>query len=74
MGTCEKVLTKPLEDQVLPIYEKTKQIQIGMEKLCETGWFNRTSGRCQKGVKSTEKGRVCVSDLDCPTTDKQINA
>ena len=31
--------------------------------------MNQTSGRCVTGLKSKNKGGVCMSNLDCPTTD-----
>ena len=58
--------------------------QSDFEKVCRSGFLNVTSGRCSSGLKSKNKvsnidlfknylnqGKICTSDLDCPTTDPQ---
>lgn len=48
--------------------------QQDFEKVCRSGYLNQTSGRCVNGLKSKNKGGVCMSDLDCPTTDPALFA
>lgn len=70
-GTCIKVLSLDTDAPVLP---KDVEEQEGLEKLCKSGWYNRTTGKWFAGVKSTQKGKVCSTDLDCPTTVADIYA
>jgi len=72
--TCRKYLSLEADEQVLPEYNRLVFPQQGNEKLCQSGWYNRTTGRCFAGVKSLQKGKVWSTDLDWPTTVDDIFA
>lgn len=76
-GTCKEVLSESDNNLVLPMYKADMSdtdsnlfvYQNDFEKVCRSGYLNVTSGRCTTGLKSKNKGKVCTTDLDCPTTD-----
>ena len=53
---CIKYLSLTADEQVLPEYNRIVFQQQGNEKLCSSGWYNRTTGRWFAGVKSLQKG------------------
>lgn len=57
-----------------PEYNGAPVAQEDMEKLCRTGMVNATTGRWASKIKSKNKGKVCTTDADCPTTDSNVNA
>ncbi|CAI2371624.1 unnamed protein product [Moneuplotes crassus] len=71
---CIKYLSLETDEQVIPEFNRKVFSQLGNEKMCESGWYNRTTGRCFSGVKSLQKGKICSTDLDCPTTVEDIFA
>ena len=73
-GKCTPFLSLDTDYQVLPQYNMNNYEQVGNEKLCSSGWYNRTTGKWFAGVKSLQKGKVWTSDLDCPTTISDIFA
>lgn len=73
-NTCTKLLSLEADEQVIPEYNRVVFQQEGNEKMCDSGWYNRTTGRCFAGVKSLQKGKVCLTELDCPTTVEDIFA
>ena len=73
-GKCTKIMSLETDTAVLPEYNRVVYEQEGMEKLCKSGWYNRTTGKCFAGVKSSQKGSVCSTDLDWPTTVADIFA
>lgn len=42
--------------------------QEGAEKLCRTAWVELSDGRCSDGMQSTNPGKLCQTDDDCPTS------
>ena len=68
------MLSLESDAQVLPEYNRVVFQQQGDEKMCNSGWYNRTTGRCFSGVKSLQKGKVCSTNLDCPTTIEDLFA
>jgi hypothetical protein len=72
--TCTQILSLESDVSVLPEYNRVVFEQEGNEKMCDSGWYNRTTGKCFAGVKSLQKGKVCSTDLDCPTTVDDIFA
>ncbi|CAI2371396.1 unnamed protein product [Moneuplotes crassus] len=73
-GTCVEVASKDERELVLPEYNKVPVRQDDMEKLCRTGMVNRTTGNCAIKLKSTNKGKECTTDNDCPTSDENVKA
>lgn len=81
-GMCREILSMSENTLVLPMYKADMAdtdtglfvYQQDFEKVCRSGYLNQTSGRCVTGLKSKNKGGVCMSDLDCPTTDPAIFA
>jgi hypothetical protein len=81
-GMCKEILSMSENTLVLPMYKADMAdtdtglfvYQQDFEKVCRSGYLNQTSGRCVAGLKSKNKGGVCMSDLDCPTTDPAIFA
>lgn len=79
---CKEILSMSENTLVLPMYKADMAdtdsglfvYQQDFEKVCRSGYLNQTSGRCVTGLKSKNKGGVCMSDLDCPTTDPAIFA
>ena len=41
--------------------------------LCVSGYAD-SNGLCGQGLKSSNKGKVCFTDSDCPTNDATVNA
>ena len=81
-GMCKEILSMSENTLVLPMYKADMAdtdtglfvYQQDFEKVCRSGYLNQTSGRCVTGLKSKNKGGVCMSDLDCPTTDPALFA
>ena len=73
-GTCVAVISRDERELVLPEHNDLPALQEDMEKLCRSGMVNRTTGRCASILKSKNKGKVCKTDADCPTTDENIKA
>jgi len=46
----------------------------GAEKVCRSGWVDQLDGRCSDGVQSKNKGQVCLTDNDCPTSRTGVYA
>lgn len=73
-GTCVKVNSRDERELVQPEHNGLPVNQEDMEKLWRTGMVNRTTGRCATKLQSKNKGQVCTTDADWPTTDSNINA
>jgi hypothetical protein len=81
-GKCTEILSQSTDTIVYPLYltdiadttASTYAYQKDFEKVCRSGYVNSTTGRCSTGLQSKNKGMVCTSDLDCPTTDSSIYA
>ena len=81
-GTCKTILSQSANSLILPMYKSDMAdsdsglfvYQNDFEKVCRSGYLNQTSGRCASGLLSTNKRKVCTSDLDCPTSDPAKNA
>lgn len=81
-GTCKEILSESDNNLVLPMYKADMSdtdsnlfvYQNDFEKVCRSGFLNVTSGRCTTGLKSKNKGKVCTTNLDCPTTDPLMYA
>ena len=81
-GTCQAILSMSDTSLILPMYKADMAesdsgvyvYQQDYEKVCRSTYVNKTSGRCVEGLKSKNKGGVCMSNLDCPTTDPAIFA
>mmetsp|Transcript_13586 Transcript_13586/g.15755 ORF Transcript_13586/g.15755 Transcript_13586/m.15755 type:complete len:246 (-) Transcript_13586:123-860(-) len=48
--------------------------QENAEKVCKSGWLNKSTGKCAPALKSKNKGQPCNFDSDCPTSDSSVNA
>ena len=48
--------------------------QEGAERVCKSGWLNRSTGKWSQAITSKNKGQICNSDSDCPTSDSSIYA
>ena len=73
-GTWVKVASKDDREQVLPMYNGLPVKQEDMEKLWRSGVVNRTTGNWATKLKSKNKGKICSTETDCPTSDENVNS
>lgn len=82
-GNCTQVLSLNNDELIMPRINKVFYYEQHMEKLCRTGWYNSTTGRCYKSIKSLNKvrlpvsraqGRSCTTNRECPTTEAEVYA
>lgn len=55
-------------------YSNKGAYEIGLEKLCDSGWIDQELGICHKGLKSEKKGKECDDSTECETNLKDRNA
>lgn len=71
-GYCTPIFSRDVRQLAMPLIEKVPANQDDMEKLCRSGYLNKTTGRCGRELKSLNKGVACTTDRDCPTTDSLV--
>lgn len=73
-GICVQTVSQDERELANPEYNDEPVAQADMERLCTTGMVNSTTGRCASLLKSLNKGQVCTTSADCPTTDDNVFA
>lgn len=73
-GRCVQVGSRDERELARPEYNDLPVAQGDMERLCRTGMVNETTGRCASLLTSTNKGKTCTTNADCPTSDDNVFA
>lgn len=51
------------------LHNLSKAYQQDYDKVCKSYWARPENGTCGKALTSINKGKTCLSDADCPTSD-----